>query len=85
MKYRTLCMTFLVMMAFCLVIPAKVGILISKSSAMMNAPVKGIKSVFSSDVLELNMKGSAATGQAHCAQFKSEGCTVVSAESAQPI
>ncbi len=77
MKYRTLCLTFLVIMTFYLEIPAKVGILISKSSAMMNAPVKGIKSVFSSDVVELNMGGSAATGQAHCAKFKSEGCQVV--------
>lgn len=77
MIYRTRSIAFLILLAFCLETSAKVGILISKSSAMMNAPVKGIKSVFSVDVLELNMEGSAAMGQAHCAKFKSENCMVV--------
>ena len=64
-------------MALCLTSQAKVGILISKSSAMMEAPAKGIKSVFGADAIELNMEKSAATGKTHCATFKSENCKVV--------
>lgn len=56
---------------------AKVGVLVSKQSAMMTTPVKGIKSVLGSEILELNMNGSAATGKLHCQKFKSENCAVI--------
>lgn len=68
---------FLSMATLCLSLQAKVGILISKKSAMLEAPTKGIKSVFGADVVELNMAGSIVTGKTHCATFKSENCKVV--------
>ncbi len=67
----------MVCVVLCLGSHAKVGVLISKESAMMTTPVKGISSVLGSDILELNMKGSAATGKMHCQKFKSENCKVI--------
>ncbi len=66
---------------FCVVLSlgshAKVGVLISKESAMMMTPLKGITSVFGSDIIALNMKGSTVTGKTHCQKFKSENCAVI--------
>lgn len=56
---------------------AKIGILLSNSNAMMTAPVIGIKSVFGSEIVELNMENDDASGKAHCRTFKAENCKVV--------
>ncbi len=77
MKSYTLCLSILCLLFFNTNILGKVGILISKNSAMLNAPVKGIKTVFGDATITLNMEGSAEKGAAHCKKFSSQGCSVV--------
>ena len=56
---------------------ASVGILIEKTSEMLNAPVEGFKSVMGADALVLDMAGDPAMGKTHCATMKSQGVKLV--------
>lgn len=56
---------------------AKVGILLSSSNAMMTAPVTGIKAVFGTEIIELNMESNDVVAKEHCQKFKAENCKVV--------
>jgi putative ABC transport system substrate-binding protein len=56
---------------------AQVGILVSKKSSIMAAPVRGFKSIVSSQVIELNMEGKKSNGEALCKQLKGGNPKVV--------